>query len=1182
MLLPDVIADLVFRGRWHNLVSSASWPHPWWRGWPDVEWATQQRNLFWKPDVEFAPTPAQLHVVARNLRMWAPHILEADDESRLDLEQTVRILDSWHFSLADPNATMQSTGSGRQRRYTATFLLRVVIAAFALRDKAKLKEVVAQQLLPLMPPGLRDLATQALGTHWHIPRFNTRLCLMLDCALMLHRRHTMDAEGPLAMTRYGFADSSPQGDRDWLISKVRCIPTAELGAVFAATVELTADAAEMEQARRCPSDDEPELPPATLDRKALFRVLKENAMSLTCVPTALGYGRTSLMDKCGALLYSYFLEVGLPNLAEFLSSFSSFTTDMGTELGLPEVSNVNFLDLLPRWICDGALLADTDAVGSELHVDFFYMWAMPVAGVLHILANASKDVHRCLVHWTWFYGQLKTVESLICVPHKIGRFLETCVVGTAYASYTAMFRRKQHKLYDKRWQEVYDFCRRLDPKLEILAAAWDSNKFLSGMNEDDRREDEDGEASLSPGELTATLNTKFFRAYVNLVTLLGEVSANLAKFAEQCPCHRHLQADGEYVPIERRKAEFGEFADSGNYLSCPNRGCNAPEFADGMVFDFLEAQFQQVLANLAVRWKSQLSEIDWSELLLEFSKGKSHLAYVLTVKLQNWRELPWFLCVLAHVSEDRARVGASQILEKFDSCSAAAANHRLTLKFCERGGILRAQLEQFIDGYGRRALEPLYTEICRLRFIPVTEREIEAPHSIVMRDIQHKHHGPVSISSRLRYSDVCSRYLSSEERFGDLAKQAAITKSMARIPKMLGVDNHPWWRRLPRDATTSSRIQCLGWILYRCDEKSQFGDMSSAIKAHTQAAKKRRTQEIGTLKKVKHVLNADRVLGYAATEHFREIAKSDAIFSMPLMNPLATGPKLAGLRQHLSTSNACADAAETGFDLDTDGDVATGDLPCGDDIIFFRIVHKKPNQQKLQKRPTAAGKRFGQGDVAIQVLDVAESAAGGDAVTLSVGRIEAEKSVILSGFGADVAWLRKKVFEHAEMSHLTYSFRGVDLAGPECALASRIADGLLQEAAFPGSKKVWRDEPTLRMTLCKLEEIGYVKQIEGAWQCTQDGLTAIRPNASISAGRPCFEPRTFIPLQDRTPFELLVGLLDAGMQWRALPVSGPQRAALPVATIEDGKIKPEMLYTGQDFVNVGRIRRKSAYPTVRE
>jgi hypothetical protein len=168
------------------------------------------------------------------------------------------------------------------------------------------------------------------------------------------------------------------------------------------------------------------------------------------------------------------------------------------------------------------------------------------------------------------------------------------------------------------------------------------------------------------------------------------------------------------------------------------------------------------------------------------------------------------------------------------------------------------------------------------------------------------------------------------------------------------------------------------------------------------------------------------------------------------------------------------------------------------------------------------------------------------------------------------------------MSHLTYSFRGVDLAGPECALASRIADGLLQEAAFPGSKKVWRDEPTLRMTLCKLEEIGYVKQIEGAWQCTQDGLTAIRPNASISAGRPCFEPRTFIPLQDRTPFELLVGLLDAGMQWRALPVSGPQRAALPVATIEDGKIKPEMLYTGQDFVNVGRIRRKSAYPTVRE
>ena len=47
-------------------------------------------------------------------------------------------------------------------------------------------------------------------------------------------------------------------------------------------------------------------------------------------------GRTTLADKVAALLHAFVLEVSLSTLHDFLSTFVSFTTDMGTELGLAD------------------------------------------------------------------------------------------------------------------------------------------------------------------------------------------------------------------------------------------------------------------------------------------------------------------------------------------------------------------------------------------------------------------------------------------------------------------------------------------------------------------------------------------------------------------------------------------------------------------------------------------------------------------------------------------------------------------------------------------------------------------------------------------------------------------------------------------------------------------------------
>ena len=417
-------------------------------------------------------------------------------------------------------------------------------------------------------------------------------------------------------------------------------------------------------------------------------------------------------------------------------------------------------------------------------------------------------------------------------------------------------------------------------------------------------------------------------------------------------------------------------------------------------------------------------------LLQELERGRNHLTYIMTIKFQNWQELPWFLCVLAHLNEDRARLGATQVLEKFDACSTAAANHRLTLKFCQPGA-LRDQLELFSAGERRSALEPLYSEICKLRFIPLTERDIEAPHSLVFRNTLHRHHGPVSISSSIRQVDICKTYLTCNESFEELSVQAGITNSLRNIPDHLGLSRHHWWQGLPRHATSSQRIACLTWIIYRCDEGSHFMDLAAVVDSDNHAKKKRRTEEKKTLPKKTLKLSFENVIGSAASQHFRQSAKLDDVFSMLRVNTASPQqqPIVVGLQQHMGTPAAVGNTAtDIGFEADTGGDVLMEkheEAPDAAAKIFFRIVHLRPSLQKLQRRPTAAGRKLAAPDIAIQVIDDASSVSGSEReVALSVGPVQVDKTVLVRNFGGDLAWLRASIKSHAESTVATYRFQG--------------------------------------------------------------------------------------------------------------------------------------------------------------
>ena len=246
-----------------------------------------------------------------------------------------------------------------------------VLAARFLRNVGNLKVMVAEKAVGLLPPGLQGLAKEAIANgQVKLPSWDSRLVLVVDTALMLHRRsHARSTPA----VRYGVVDSSPQAGHDWLIARVRAIPKHALSTVFETTALLAQDAKLSEDQGEMSDMEEPDLSHEVLPRAALFQVLHSSSALTTLPPVALGLGHTSLEDKVSALLAAMAMEVDLSYLTEYLSSFMSLTTDMGTEVGIGEYGAQSVERLLPPHILSSHLEAGGDAGFAAAHLrDFLF------------------------------------------------------------------------------------------------------------------------------------------------------------------------------------------------------------------------------------------------------------------------------------------------------------------------------------------------------------------------------------------------------------------------------------------------------------------------------------------------------------------------------------------------------------------------------------------------------------------------------------------------------------------------------------------------------------------------------------------------------------------------------------------------------------------------------------------
>ena len=407
-------------------------------------------------------------------------------------------------------------------------------------------EFVLQRAVNIVFPHVLKSAVEELFSREDnliVPSKSTRhrSRLSLDVAFMLQARQ----QTCQPYIRFGWADSSPQFTRDWLLSAQDAIRESDLVSVAAA-----ADVLWEERRRREVSDSRGAVFGDIELAEWLEEVAKQHTILLhgirrhDNVPVALGRGATQLADKVSALLHAWCLECSdRPSLRRFLNSFHSFTTDMGTELGVSRFhyAGLDQESMMPEWLRKpipdvlvdngGDISEDDDSANPS-----FLPHALQVPGMLHIVFNLTKELAHALPDWEWFWEKLKMVEKLVGDRPRREVYVHFCLRGSVLAHKEADFDVGAPTLYESRWNEVHDFCCAVRVRMSTLRCTWNEDNYKRGAGGEKDKDDK----QFKPQVITDAVRDPYFVAYWDMMLALGSVPKTLAGWTEGCCCHEDL------------------------------------------------------------------------------------------------------------------------------------------------------------------------------------------------------------------------------------------------------------------------------------------------------------------------------------------------------------------------------------------------------------------------------------------------------------------------------------------------------------------------------------------------------------------------------------------------------------------------------------------------------------------
>ena len=593
--------------------------------------------------------------------------------------------------------------------YNALFLVKCLILCFHLRDASTLRRVLERAVDIIVPTGFAEAVLQPLkGGELKVPSASkiSRARLTVDVGFMLSRQEANKSTMRNSV-QYVMADSSVQGHHDFELIRSTRLDLSMASDMFLAALELVKVWANQVEGHVANQGYD-----LSSHERRLYDVICPGLSTHLFPSVVIGCGHASLYHKFHSLMHAFWLETGdAVSLADFAKSVFSFTTDQGTEASFSKVPVVKVSTLFP-WVPvpgpfevieEHAWAPPPDAAALHHAAQIDLSASVGIPGMLHIVHNSSRDLARGMPNFDPVVSQIQHVSRLLRRHGSRERLLQTCYNDPAGRVLQASIRKFHAKVNVGRWGSLAECVKQLLELEPILRWGWDMSKY--GQARHDAAEGIGVDIRVVDGAITCAN----FWGYLRMLSSLTRMVQAALTWSESCICHGQL--DFRELPPDVRQ----------QWARCPLRGCRAPELAAGEFMTVLRQVSSSSLAHFMTTLPRDIDAAARASLLDEYQRGKSHLLFVLSMRLQHWRVAPWSIFGCAHLNTRTSKDFVRRSL-------GLASQHPLVLEF--QTGELAEQANHYLaEGSNLKELPLLSQFFSKLLFCPIAERPVEGDHA---------------------------------------------------------------------------------------------------------------------------------------------------------------------------------------------------------------------------------------------------------------------------------------------------------------------------------------------------------------------------------------------------------------------------------------------------------------------
>ena len=934
--------------------------------------------------------------ISDRLRRWQQDILDGDPQRLMQLRDSVQLLDT----LAERTGGVKAPRAAwkhNSHKFVACMRLMMEI-----RNRNNLATVVCRSLAIAIPGLDKQVKAQELVDVPHAATMSRYQCA-LDAAMLVVMAQVL----LLPHLLYILADSSPQLGYNFFLSEMMLIAEDSIVKCCMALNELISLAFRF--------DDDRDTNQLLRRRSELGEELVGYISWVTNTPACLGAGATGLATKVRLILHCLWMMATpprLPSLLGFLDRVVSFTTDMGTEIGMSDFEAPSVRSLMCPWMFpaqhgmrvlpadDGCEDPDVphgcDPETEKRHV---FPRSLVVPGMLHIFHNLSWKMDESMKYFAeWLVG-LKAVITLLHYKQNRDVFAERCVRGTVFDTPRSSLNSGLPSAAEWRWSSIVLVLKALLPLRALLMCCFDRHKMNSAQGADEAADAGDqvegaevGPVRSKEGKLDVFLIQKTIRsekwwAFSEMLWALHGILMAFQGWLEGCDCHACFAAmDPDELKslseLQKDAGVGGEF--DGSLFACPGVGLRAPELASGAWKRIMEALFNTGLSKLLEAITTHVRDC-LGDIIADFEKGKECVFAVLELKLQPWTVVPWICAGLGHPDQTVAKTVAVKVLELWAKLTPdeAQRQHRITLIFCLPGEVFNQLREFATQDVDIWSLAALALEVAKLRMIPVVERSIEAKHAIAHLKGVFRRVSPAYVSLHLKMP-VLERGI--KRKAALLDEVVAAFSSARKVRKLsghLGLDRHPTLGPMIADRSTPSHLlwKETACVIYSMDPESKFAVFDKAAEANKKskdagAARRRKATGYG----IPRLCTLTNIFSLAQLDHFRRTVCAGKVYSVPLSaltSQQRGGFKIQPLRQKLDADDGAAfdivpalaasrAGLQTGRGDDEDDEDDDGDAEA-EEIIVFSVIDSTPSKARVIPLPPGTARRLGPDDIQIVI-----------------------------------------------------------------------------------------------------------------------------------------------------------------------------------------------------------------------